>query len=394
MRVLHVTPYFAPAFCYGGPPRSIFGLSRSLQRVGVDVQVFTTTANGNTDLPASRPDGDRYEGIPVRYFLRTFPRRWFSATGLASALATTIRDYDLVHLHGLWNFPVWYAATYARRCGIPYVISPRGMLERAAVAHRQGRKHLAYWLIERRNLAGATFLHATSDAEAQRLHSYGFRVPIMTVPNGVVVRAQPIVPPSSFRHRLGLDENTQIVTFIGRLHAIKRLDLLIAAFRQVQRQIPNVHLVIAGPEESGAASSVWRREQAANPAIHRLGELKEEEKWSLLSESAAFALCSDSESFGMSVVEAMAAGVPVVVTHTCPWQEVETVGCGLWVPQQPDAVATALHWLLTHPTEARQMGGRGRGHAHTRYAWEPIARTMATYYANALAECSRVQLAS
>ena len=180
-----------------------------------------------------------------RYFLRTFPRRWFSATGLASALATTIRDYDLVHLHGLWNFPVWYAATYARRCGIPYVISPRGMLERAAVAHRQGRKHLAYWLIERRNLAGATFLHATSDAEAQRLHSYGFRVPIMTVPNGVVVRAQPIVPPSSFRHRLGLDENTQIVTFIGRLHAIKRLDLLIAAFRQVQRQIPNVHLVIA-----------------------------------------------------------------------------------------------------------------------------------------------------
>ena len=66
MRVLHVTPYFAPAFCYGGPPRSIFGLSRSLQRVGVDVQVFTTTANGNTDLPASRQDGDRYGGIPVR----------------------------------------------------------------------------------------------------------------------------------------------------------------------------------------------------------------------------------------------------------------------------------------------------------------------------------------
>ena len=158
--------------------------------------------------------------------------------------------------------------------------------------------------------------------------------------------------------------------------------------------MPNVHLVIAGPEESGATSSVWRCEQAANPAIHWLGELKEEEKWSLLSESAAFALCSDSESFGMSVVEAMAAGVPVVVTHTCPWQEIETVGCGLWVPQQHDAVATALHWLLTHPTEARQMGDRGRGYAHTRYAWEPIARTMATYYANALAECSRVQLAS
>ena len=69
----------------------------------------------------------------------------------------------------------------------------------------------------------------------------------------------------------------------------------------------------------------------ANTAIHRLGELNEPDKWWLLSESAVFALCSDSESFGMSVVEAMAAGMPVVVTHTCPWQEVETVGCGMWV---------------------------------------------------------------
>ena len=394
MRVLHVTPYFAPAFCYGGPPRSIFGLSRNLQRVGVAVQVFTTTANGKTDLPPSHPTGDRYEGIPVRYFPRIFPRRLFSAASLASTLATTICEYDLVHLHGLWNLPIWQAARYARWFGIPYVISPRGMLERAAVAQQQCRKHLAYWLIERRNLTGAAFLHATSAAEAYHLQRYNLQVPVITLPNGIEIRERPAISLSSFRQRLGLGTSTKIVTFIGRLHAIKRIDLLIAAFRQVQEQLPNAHLVIAGPEEPGVASSVWRRGDNVNPAVHWLGEVNEEEKWSLLSESTAFVLCSDSESFGLSVVEAMAAGVPVVVTRTCPWQEIETVGCGLWVPQERDAVASALHWLLTHPIEAQQMGTRGKDLARTRYAWEPIARTMAASYANTLADCPRVQLAS
>ena len=388
MRVLHVTPYFAPAFCYGGPPRSIFGLSRSLQRAGIDVQVFTTTANGKKDFAESHAAGNQYEDIPVRYFARAFPRRLFASADLASAVTTAIRDYDLVHLHGLWNLPVWCAVACARRAGVPYVISPRGMLERAAVAYRQGMKQLAYWLIERRNLMGAAFLHATSDAEAQQLSRYRLSVPVMTVPNGIDVRESSVPAAPSIHEHLGLTEDAQFVTFIGRLHAIKRLDLLIAAFRRLQAQLPNVHLIVAGPEEPGTFGMVLRRENKTNSAIHWLGEVNEAQKWSLLQESTVFAMCSDSESFGVSVLEAMAAGVPVVVTRTCPWQEIETVGCGLWVAQHHDAIATALHWLLTHPTEACQMGERGRDYTRTRYAWEPIARTMSTLYAEVLAGCS------
>jgi len=86
VRVLHVSPYFAPAFVYGGPPRSILGLCKGLQQSGIDVEVFTTTANGKTDMPASPVSGDRYEGVPVRYFARTVPRRLWNASGLREAL--------------------------------------------------------------------------------------------------------------------------------------------------------------------------------------------------------------------------------------------------------------------------------------------------------------------
>ena len=85
MRVLHVTPYFAPAFRYGGPPRSILGLCRALVDAGVEVEVFTTTANGPEPLPAA-PEGTEYEGVRVRYFPLAWPQRYWRASGLGAAL--------------------------------------------------------------------------------------------------------------------------------------------------------------------------------------------------------------------------------------------------------------------------------------------------------------------
>src|SRR5437868_10214686 len=85
MRVLHVTPYFAPAFRYGGPPRSILGVCRALGDAGVDVEVFTTTANGDEPL-APAPEGLVYDGVRVRYFPLAWPRRYWRASGLRAAI--------------------------------------------------------------------------------------------------------------------------------------------------------------------------------------------------------------------------------------------------------------------------------------------------------------------
>jgi len=380
LRVLHVSAYFAPAFCYGGPPRSVLGLCRGLARAGVEVEVFTTTANGDRELPASPPEGDCYDGVRVRYFPLAFPRRLFSARHLDTALAGLGRRCDLVHVHGLWNRPAWMASRRARQAGLPYVISPRGMLDAGSLARHAAAKRLGYRIVERRNLAHAALLHASSAFESAALEQRRLGVPIAVVPNGV--EGPDGVPPArgGFRQRLGVPNAAPLVVFIGRIHPVKRLDLLAAAFEHVLSRRPDAHLVVAGRDELGHRRALAPSFARAGERVRFTGELGEAEKWALLADSDVLVLCSDSESFGLSALEALAAGLPVVATRTCPWEDIERAGAGLWVPQDPLAMADALGRIIDEPATARAMGERGRALARSRYSWDSIGRAMAEQY--------------
>jgi glycosyltransferase involved in cell wall biosynthesis len=377
LRVLHVAPYFAPAFAYGGPPRNILGLCRALQRTGVDVQVFTTTAGGAARAPLAVPHVDRYAGVPVRYFPHAFPRRVFGARGLGAALGSDLPGYDLAHVHGLWHLPGWTTARLARKAGRPYVISPRGMLDPGSVSHHARRKRLAYRLVERRLLGGAALLHAGSADEARTLADHGG--PVVTLPNGVDVPESEVVARGSFRQRLGLATDVPMIVFLGRIHPQKRLDLLAAAFAEVSVRQPSAHLVIAGPDD-GDRRRVEPLFAPLGRAVHWLGEVMEPSKWALLADADALVMCSESESFGSSALEALAAGVPVVVTRSCPWEEVEREGCGFWVTQDAGAIAAGLLALLSERGRARAMGEKGRALARAKYSWDVIGRGMADQY--------------
>ena len=165
MRVLHVAPYFAPAFCYGGPPRTILGLCHAEQRLGIEVTVFTTTARGRESLPVAVEHPSEYEGIPVFRFPLGLAGQFFRAPTLAKTITARARDFDLVHIHCLWNFTEWSAAHACRAAGIPYVISTRGMLLGRARRHRSWRKKIFYPIVESRVLGRAKFLHVTSAEE-------------------------------------------------------------------------------------------------------------------------------------------------------------------------------------------------------------------------------------
>ena len=187
------------------------------------------------------------------------------------------------------------------------------------------------------------------------------------VPNGVDMQGADFVA-GGFRARLGIPADGFVVLFLGRLHRIKRLDLLADAFAVLRETHPEAHLVLGGPDEQGLAPELVRRLTAHAGFVHFTGDVHGAEKWALLKDADVTVQCSDSESFGLAVVESLATGVPVVVTRTCPWREVETNGCGLWVEQTVPAIAVALRDLAGDSARRARMGELGMAFARERYA--------------------------
>jgi glycosyltransferase involved in cell wall biosynthesis len=156
--------------------------------------------------------------------------------------------------------------------------------------------------------------------------------------------------------------------------------LLVDAFVAVCRAGQTAELVIAGPDETGLRPSLMARAGTLASATTFLGAVDGAGKSELLARASALVLCSDSESFGLSAAEAMAAGVPVVVTRTCGWSELERERAGLLVDQRVDAIAEALNRVLDDPSAARAMGERGRALIDRRYRWPIVAAEMTRHY--------------
>jgi glycosyltransferase involved in cell wall biosynthesis len=376
VRVLHVSAYYAPAFVYGGPPRSIHGLCRALTHNGVDVEVLTTNANGAGVLPAEITSQPAYDGVTVRYFSRAWPATPIGSSALVAAIRERLPRTDLVHVHGLWNRVVWGVVSECLRSSVPYVLSPRGMLQGPAVAHHRWRKQMAFALFERRTIAHAALIHATSEAERAAIQAWRDDAPVVVIPNGIAIDE----PPVPTRDPLALPEDRVVVLFVGRLHAMKRVDLLLDAFARLRGAHPEAHLVIAGPDEQNLRAGLGLRHPELAGAVSWLGPVDAAERHALLARARALVLCSDSEGFGMVVLEALAASRPAVVTDTCGWSLLATAGAGLVVPQSAAAIADALGQLVADRAKADAMGGRGRRLVESTFTWDAVARAFRREY--------------
>ncbi len=386
MRVLHVTPYYAPAYVYGGPPRSIAGLCAALARLGVAVDVATTTANGSgAPLPSATEVPVTREAVAVRYFPWSEPRWLWHATGLRRWLKREIAAYDVVHIHGLWHLPGWHAARLARRHEVPYVVSPRGMLEPEALAIRAGRKAVAFAAIERQNLTRAAWLHATSARECETLEARSLGPPVVLAANGVDVDGLPSADPTPTLNAWNLADRPYVL-FLGRVHPIKRLDLLAHAIARLRNRA--FRLVVAGPDEGGHRAQLEPLFAQSGVEVVWTGPVDGAAKADLLTAARALVLCSDSESFGLAAAEALAAGTPVIATRTLAWEHLEPSGAGLWVEQTPQAIAAALAELLADPDKARAMGQRGQLLATRLFTWTTSARTIADGYRRLVADAA------
>jgi glycosyltransferase involved in cell wall biosynthesis len=387
MRVVHVTPYFAPAFVYGGPPRSVLALCRALRHAGAAVEVVTSTANGDGELPAAVSAQKTFDGVPVTYVPRSFPKRYFRAAELAATLDRHAADCDLVHLHGCWNAFGWAAARWCRRAGRPYVISPRGMLHPWSFRSGRVKKWASYHVVERPTLERARLIHATSQHESDEIARLDLGVDVVVVPNGLEeLGPSPVGERDAFRERFGYGHDDFVILFLGRLHPKKGIDTLLDAMRRVAAVSPDARLLIAGDGDPRYVASLTAlaRDLVDAGRVRFAGHLVGAERRDAFASVDAFALTSHSENFGLGIAEAIGVGLPVVVSRGCPWPQIEEWRAGFWVDNTPEAVAAALTSLAADRPAARAMGERGRVAIRAHLGWDRLAGDMLQAYSRAL----------
>lgn len=382
MRILHVIASLAPR--YGGPSKVLPEMCRALTARGHDVEVFTTNVDGPTTLPVPVRVPQSLDGTTVTYFDVHLPRSYKTSLGMSQALRDRVDGFDLVHIHSLYLFHTSAASFYARRYRVPYIIRPHGTLDPYQRSRHRGRKAIYDLVIERRNLDRAGGIHCTSLAEKAAIERLGLRAPCFIVPLGVdVAEAQ---QPGTLEDDGPSDDESlgrQFVTFVGRLAQKKGLDILLDAFALVRSSHPSAHLVIAGPDDEGLGR--WLHDhvhrQRLESHVSLLGAVTAEERTKLLRRSSVVVLASKDENFGVSVVEAMAAGVPVVLSRgVAIHQEVTDARAGLVVPRTPAAVASAILRLLKDPIERRRLGWNGRRLVETAFTWPSIAMQLEQMY--------------
>jgi len=381
MRILHVVPTYAPAWRHGGPVRAVDGLARAQARLGHEVAVFTTHRNGSEvlDVPTDRAV-DR-EGVEVHYCALAWPRRIDRAPRLARLLAERVGTFEIVHLHSVFLWPTWAAAGAARRAEVPYLISPRGILAPELIERRgRWRKRLWLTLVERRNLEAAAAVHVTSTRERRDVEALGLRIrSIVELPNGVDVPAEPA--------RAGAEGSSLSLLVLGRVSWKKGIDRAI----DVLSEMPAARLLVAGPDEEGLSAELRARAAASGVAerIEWIGEVDDAGRDRLFERTDVLLLPSRSENFGNVVTEAMAAGLPVVVTPEVGAAElVREAGAGLVVEGERRALAAACSELAADPGRRSAMGEAGRRYALDRLEWNAVAAGMVDAYRQLRAERS------
>jgi len=247
-------------------------------------------------------------------------------------------------------------------------------------------KSIAYWGVERANLRDAALLHATSALEGRELMQYG--PPVMLIPNGVAVRDTSRDSVAALRARAGLDAGDEVVTFLGRLHPITRLDLLAEAFAIVRHARPNARLIVAGPDEGGYRQHVEPLFAPVARETRWLGAVDDDAIAALLASTDVLVQCSDSESFGMSVAEALSAGVPVVVTKQSGWAEVDAVGCGFSVAHEPVSIADGILRVFDH-ADRSSLRARASAWAKKTFSWDVVGTAMRDAYAQAISRAAK-----
>ena len=393
MRILQIIPSIS--LVYGGPSQMVLGLSAALASQGIDVTIITTNCNGDIgqdplDVPLNLPI--KQNGYEIIYF-RCFPfRRYKFSLSLLQWLNENARQFDLAHIHALFSPVTTFAATIARYHKLPYIIRPCGMLDPADLQKKKLLKQVYATLLERPNLAGAAAIHFTSKQEAKVSERFGLHstskmpVPQNFWPQDLVI---PLGVTADIYSEILPDSEIPIILFMSRIDRKKGLELLILALESILANNIKFNFILAGSNPQDADYETQIKVQIKKSVLEQFttitgfvsGDLKAE----MLRKADLFVLPSYYENFGIAVAEAMAAGVPVVISdRVYISDDIQQAEAGWVVPLEVGAIARAIESALLAPQERQRRGFNAQVYAKKYYNWEAIARQTIEAYQHIL----------
>jgi glycosyltransferase involved in cell wall biosynthesis len=367
--ILHLVPSIHPGM--GGLAALSVGFAESQLQLGHDTRLWCT------DSPARVEEAWRVHGFP-REMVRRFPALPVVGftPGMERAVAHEGACFQAVHQHGIWPMISRVTNRWREVFGRPTVVAPQGSLEPRSLGRSRWRKRLALASYEGTNLAQTTCLQANSMAEAEHFREFGLRQPIAVIPNGFPdAWLDSTGDGARFRSRQGLPGDRRLALFVARIHPIKGLGRLVRAVARDPQKFSDWLFVLAGPDEDGHRQQVVQLANQLGVAdrFRFVGALYGDDKRDAYAAADFFLLPSDSESFGITVAEALGAGVPALTTHGAPWQELQQHDCGWWVPPTVDGIAEGLEAALgASCTRLEEMGQRGRELVARRYTWTQV----------------------
>jgi glycosyltransferase involved in cell wall biosynthesis len=292
-------------------------------------------------------------------------RRWLEAEAASGAV-------DVIHNHGLWMMPNVYAGNARRKSSCKLIHSPHGAMSPFALSQNPIIKKIFWGLLQGAAARAADCFHATAENEYKDIRRLGFKQPVCIISCGV--NLDPLMKKQ--------DGGRRQLLFLGRIHPIKGVDNLLHAWHAIENKFSDWDLHITGPDEDGYLAEM--QALAAKLQLQRVffrGPLFGEDKKAAYSNASLYVLPTHSENFGITVAEALAAGVPAIVTKGAPWEGLEKYGAGWWIEIGVEPLVACLEQAIAQSdVKLASMGQAGREWMIRDYSWERIRTQFSITY--------------
>lgn len=378
MKILQVIPYFWPAIQFGGPVKVVYEICEELAKKH-SITVYTSDAYDERSRMSKKKRIERKRNFKVYYFKNlfnafTFRFRLYTNFGIVFEYVKRRDEFDRIHFHDVFSLPQVFLSLLARIYRKPYIISTHGV-DIAGKRQKALVKTIMYKVFIKKMLMDAKVIMATSKEEAGLLHNLGFRN-IKIIYNGV---SQKKVKPSHKFDRFE-EKNALTLLYIGRINKLKGLAELIEAIGIVDFPI---QLLIAGPDDGGKENLIRKiKRKNLTTRIHFLGLVDESEKSELYELSDLFVYTSKLEGFSISILEAMANSLPVLITEACNFPDVKKFKAGIVLSNEEivNAISESLKYLYQNDAVRRKMAKNAKVLVKQKYSIQKMASNVERIY--------------